>query len=680
MIATLLEGERHIGQVGGRASASIARFTRPADTVDYASGDIVTNSTTAAIVEPLRFPVPSCGAGLIRRLILNKTGTSTTNAAFRLHLYLDIPACVSGDNGAWLTNQVPNYIGAIDVLTMKAFSDGAEGVGVPEIGAEVIFALGRGATLYGILESRGAYTPVSSESFELRIEFFPAKARQSRVRVVDNEFDVYADSVDGNDANHGFSIKSPVASIAAAQALISSTKTRLGLKRGSSWREALTIGSSGTPINGVTVGAYGSGAMPELLGADVLQSGDWVKEATATNVYKQTIALDTAASKTNWANFLEDGVLMPHQTSIALCDANPGSYYVADHTAASTTLYIHATGSTDPTSDGKVRTYTRRLWGVGIYGNGAVVDGIRTAFNHHDDGSLVVYGTGGRMIDCQCDYGTKHNWYMGEGATVIRGTSSEAYFGSSTFNLGVVFQTTGTGLGFAVTDHVFQTLVSPTAGSSSSGFYCHTSSGSLGTGTIKARFNGLSIGIAGANVTLNVANTVFSECVSGISATVNLTATDIQSVSSRSNTKLVDVNANSLTIVLTRPKACIANIQGGIIRSNGNTGLTLTLTNPEFYHKSPNAGFPRTHVYVKDGTVTISGGTFDGALAPSSNMTLGFSGGTVAVTSINNIWTTPSNAFILNGTTYANLTDWQAAGYDAGSTSSGSALAACTLP
>jgi hypothetical protein len=74
----------------GKSALISASFTRPADTTAYASGDLVANSTTAGSVAPLTFSnvVRVNGAGgLVRRAKLRKTGTSTTNASFRIHFY-----------------------------------------------------------------------------------------------------------------------------------------------------------------------------------------------------------------------------------------------------------------------------------------------------------------------------------------------------------------------------------------------------------------------------------------------------------------------------------------------------------------------------------------------------------------------------------------------------------------
>ena len=165
-------GEAHIGEVGGLAILASANFTRPADTTAYAIGDLVANSTTAGSVAPLQFTVAriAAGSGMIRRARLRKTGTGIVGTNFRLHLYRSTPTPSNGDNGVWLTNQGANYMGAFDITLDRVFTDGASGNGIPILGSEINFKLPSGQVVFGLLEARGAYTPVSAEVFTLELE------------------------------------------------------------------------------------------------------------------------------------------------------------------------------------------------------------------------------------------------------------------------------------------------------------------------------------------------------------------------------------------------------------------------------------------------------------------------------------------------------------------------------
>lgn len=155
--------------IGGFVARPSASFTRPADTTAYASGDLVANSTTAGSVSPMSFTISrNTGAGgMLRRARLRKTGTTTTNASFRLHFYSASPTVTNGDNGAWLSTQAANYVGSIDISVDKAFSDGAAGNGVPSVGSEINFTAD---TYYVLVEARAAYTPASGETFTVSLE------------------------------------------------------------------------------------------------------------------------------------------------------------------------------------------------------------------------------------------------------------------------------------------------------------------------------------------------------------------------------------------------------------------------------------------------------------------------------------------------------------------------------
>lgn len=159
-------------QAGGFIVTSSANFTRPADTNAYASGDLIANSTTAGSVAPMQFTVARVegGTGMIRRVRIRKSGTGITNAVFRLHLYNTAPTPSNGDNGAWLTNQGANYVGAMDIVVNRAFTDGAAGNGVPVDGMEINFDLPSGTVLFGLLEARAAYTPANAEVFTVTLE------------------------------------------------------------------------------------------------------------------------------------------------------------------------------------------------------------------------------------------------------------------------------------------------------------------------------------------------------------------------------------------------------------------------------------------------------------------------------------------------------------------------------
>lgn len=160
--------------VMGVVSNPSGNFTRPNDTTAYASGDLVANSTTAGSVSPVSLTVARIAAGsfMLRRLKLHKSGTSTTNASFRVHLYRGTATitCANGDNGAFSTDQVANYLGAFDVTIDRAFTDGAAGMGLPVVGNDINIKLTTSTTIQALIEARAAYTPSAQEVFTITLD------------------------------------------------------------------------------------------------------------------------------------------------------------------------------------------------------------------------------------------------------------------------------------------------------------------------------------------------------------------------------------------------------------------------------------------------------------------------------------------------------------------------------
>jgi len=142
-----------------------ANFTRPSNTTAYAAGDLVANSTTAGSVTALSWTVGrlSPGRAWITGAKLKKSGTSTTNAWFRIWLFAASVTVANGDNGAF-SKAEQSFIGVIDVNCTFAFTDAAVGFGSANHGP-IPVDLSSGQTIYGLIEARGAYTPTSAEVF-----------------------------------------------------------------------------------------------------------------------------------------------------------------------------------------------------------------------------------------------------------------------------------------------------------------------------------------------------------------------------------------------------------------------------------------------------------------------------------------------------------------------------------
>lgn len=164
---------------GGIATIHANTMTRPADTTAYAAGDLVANSTTAGQVTGLVFPLAVRNNEAIRveRVRLRKSGTSLTNASFRVYLCRALPALSVGDNGvfnsssALAVDNIQYIIGWFDITMDRSGTVGARGTGVPNVGnAIAISPVDPSTTIYGLIEATAAYTPASAETFDCTLE------------------------------------------------------------------------------------------------------------------------------------------------------------------------------------------------------------------------------------------------------------------------------------------------------------------------------------------------------------------------------------------------------------------------------------------------------------------------------------------------------------------------------
>src|SRR5690606_7665711 len=114
--------------------------------------------------------------------------------------------------------------------------------------------------------------------------YLPSGPAVGLLRAPRGGFDVHVDSVNGSDDNDG---ATPATALATLGALELVEGMRIGLARGSYWREQIDGGA----VSGVTVGAYGVGKMPVLDAASPIE-GTWTQPDAdgLPNVWMQTVA------------------------------------------------------------------------------------------------------------------------------------------------------------------------------------------------------------------------------------------------------------------------------------------------------------------------------------------------------------------------------------------------------
>lgn len=147
--------------------AELLSITRPADTTAYAVADLIANSTTAGSVTPFSFVLPAMGQ--LRSVRFHSTNTTTFNA--RLWLLSASPTVTNGDNGAlagsFVSTVRATYVGTID----RALTDGVHGHFVAEDGEPLFNESQSPLQLYGLLEARSAFTPVSGVTMNIAPRF-----------------------------------------------------------------------------------------------------------------------------------------------------------------------------------------------------------------------------------------------------------------------------------------------------------------------------------------------------------------------------------------------------------------------------------------------------------------------------------------------------------------------------
>lgn len=152
-----------------REGLLVAQFARPGDTVAYAVGDAVADSTSAPTAMALAGPTYAAGGdGYITAVLLQKGGATVTNAAFRIYLWNALPTLV-GDNLPYtaLWADRAKLVGHAEVVlrTEGAGSDMAFGL---DDARRIPFSLAAAdAVLYATLCAEAAYAPASAEPFRL---------------------------------------------------------------------------------------------------------------------------------------------------------------------------------------------------------------------------------------------------------------------------------------------------------------------------------------------------------------------------------------------------------------------------------------------------------------------------------------------------------------------------------
>ncbi len=160
--------------VDGKAYRSIVSFIRPGDTTSYTAGDVIGTSAGSAI-HTLSGVGPSGGFVLVQNasLFIGNTSVPAGMGAFRLHFYSANPSGIA-DNAAFNVQgaDVAVYMGYADLPTPQDLGSTLY-TQTEYVGRQLKLASGQ-TSLFAELETRGAYTPASGTTYEIRVSTLEA--------------------------------------------------------------------------------------------------------------------------------------------------------------------------------------------------------------------------------------------------------------------------------------------------------------------------------------------------------------------------------------------------------------------------------------------------------------------------------------------------------------------------
>lgn len=163
----------------GHSATVIGTYTRPADTTQYADGDVIDDQNSAAQVVFTDVARNAGGSGRITDalLVLSANGTALLPGVFELWLFDTAVAAHEADNVAFTPTDgdMLNLIGLVRFSTPFEADMTAGAVGNVAYQAVRSFlpvgfkCIALSANLHGTLVAGNAYTPVSGEVFTIRL-------------------------------------------------------------------------------------------------------------------------------------------------------------------------------------------------------------------------------------------------------------------------------------------------------------------------------------------------------------------------------------------------------------------------------------------------------------------------------------------------------------------------------
>jgi hypothetical protein len=160
--------------VDGKAYRVTTTITRPSNTTAYTAGDVV-GSTTGSAILTLSGIGPSGGYVLVQSaaLIFSDSTVPAGMGAFRVHVYNTSPTAIA-DNAPFdlVSGDRASYMGYIDLSAPQDL--GSTIYTQVDYPGRLLKLTAASNTFFVEIETRGAYTPVSASTVELRVSTLEA--------------------------------------------------------------------------------------------------------------------------------------------------------------------------------------------------------------------------------------------------------------------------------------------------------------------------------------------------------------------------------------------------------------------------------------------------------------------------------------------------------------------------
>lgn len=139
---------------------SVKSVTRPANTTQYAAGEVMGGQLTFSIAGE---------NGCVRSVIFCDSAAEATKPEFDLFLFTAAPT-VAADNAAFAPTdaQMQDCIGVISFLAADFKTGSGNGV-TCMTGLDILYSSVINRVLYGVPVTRNTYTPISAEVFTLAL-------------------------------------------------------------------------------------------------------------------------------------------------------------------------------------------------------------------------------------------------------------------------------------------------------------------------------------------------------------------------------------------------------------------------------------------------------------------------------------------------------------------------------